>query len=486
MARLLHLCSPITLLTNTILMGCSVPKCKKNSTNRKKFKRLKLVDSGPGHFRFNSFFAGIGGFDLGFERAGISPAFHCEINDFCQSVLRRHWPKLPSISDIKTLDVAKVPEAEVWCGGFPCQDVSVARGRQGRDGLKGKNSGLFYQFLKLIKQRLPQVVLLENVTGLLNSHRGQDFRIIISSLTELGYGVAWRVMNARYFGAPQSRPRVFICAWKDRIDLALQALYETEKGAPVKNTRKGFVTPTKHRPTGVSVPLVGYCLAATSGRHTGTDWSRTYVSYFDRVRRLTPIECEGLQGFPSGWSLPEKDYPLCDDEIDTLRYHAIGNAVCVSVVKWIGDRIANGLSGDACNINVSQSLSSTSHDKIKGTFMDFHDSTAKELSDLKHKHRVKKHSIRWKNGGAAYGEWFLETTASPAPSKLIDKKLLDIIEKEEVDEKYYLSSNAAKGILRRVASQGRSLFKPLHEALERLSKKEPVKARILEFRNKRA
>lgn len=468
-----------------VIVECFMPKIKSDTTNGRRLERRKLVDNGKGHFRFNSFFAGIGGFDLGFELAGISPAFHCEINDFCQSVLRRHWPNLPSSSDIKDLKADDLPRAEVWCGGFPCQDVSVARGWLGRDGLKGQNSGLFYPFLSLIKQKLPQVVLLENVTGLLNSHRGQDFRIIISSLTELGYGVVWRVMNARYFGAPQSRPRVFICAWKDRLDLALHSLFERERGAHVKNERKGFVTPTKNPITGASVPLVSYCLAATSGRHTGTDWSRTYVAYFDKVRRFTPVECEGLQGFPYGWSLPEKDYPLCDDEIDTLRYHAIGNAVCVSVVKWIGDRIAARLSGKVSSLDLDQSQSSTSHKKISEMFKDFHNATVKRLSDLEHDPGDKNYFIHWNNGGAAYGEWCLDARVSPAPRILLEKNLIDIIEKNDVEENYFLSSNAAKGILRRVKNQGRTLFKPLHDALERLSAKEHRDSCILEFRKKR-
>ena len=462
-----------------------MPKIKSAKSNVRKIRRSKLAGNGPGHFSFNSFFAGIGGFDLGFERAGISPAFHCEINQFCQSVLKRHWPDLPSSSDIKALDASSLPDAEVWCGGFPCQDVSVARGWQGRDGLKGKNSGLFYPFLKLIEQKLPQVVVLENVTGLLNSHRGQDFRTIISSLIELGYGVAWRVMNARYFGAPQSRPRVFICAWKGRVDLALHALYGEERGATVKDARKGFVTPSKCRITGASVPHVGYCLAATSGRHTGTDWSRTYVSYFDKVRRLTPVECEYLQGFPVGWSLPERDYPLCDDEIDTLRYHAIGNAVCVSVVNWIADRIVTGLNGEVNQLDARHLLESKLDKNISETYMDFQNGSIKKLKGLKHGPNDKEHTIRWKNGGAAHGEWCIESSVSPAPNKPIEKKLIEVIERKNVDDKYFLSPNAATGILRRVNSQGRTLFKPLHEALKRLSKKRHDYGQVLEYRNKR-
>ncbi|MEN6350366.1 MAG: DNA (cytosine-5-)-methyltransferase [Syntrophomonas sp.] len=462
-----------------------MPKIKSTANNIVRLQRVKLVENGLGRFRFNSFFAGIGGFDLGFELAGISPSFHCEINDFCKSVLSRHWPDLPNIADIKDVKIENLPDAEVWCGGFPCQDVSVARGGQGRDGLSGKNSGLFYPFLKLIKQKLPQVVVLENVTGLLNSHGGQDFKIVISSLTELGYGVAWRVMNARYFGAPQSRPRVFICAWKDRVDLAVHALYEREGGAPVKNERKGFVTPTKCKITGAAVPFISYCLAATSGRHTGTDWSRTYVSYIDKVRRLTPIECEGLQGFPSGWSLPEKDYPLCDDEIDTLRYHAIGNAVCVAVVRWIGNRIALGLAEKIRDFDLRDKFNSSSHKEITEHFKDFYHSTVNNIKELKYGNGNMEQTIRWKNGGAAYSKWCLEAKTSPSPNKSIEKKLIDIIEKRSVEEKYFLSPNAATGILRRVSSQGRILFKPLYEALERLAEKVSDENCVLEFKAKK-
>ncbi len=464
-----------------LLKGRDVSGIENGGNNIRKIERLKLFDNGPGHFKFNSFFAGIGGFDLGFERAGISPAFHCEINDFCRSVLKRHWPDLPYASDIRDVKTAALPDADVWCGGFPCQDVSVARGAQGRDGLKGKNSGLFYPFLSLITEKCPRVVLLENVTGLLSSHRGQDFRVILSSLTELGYGVAWRVMNARFFGAPQSRPRVFICAWKDRLDLALNTLYEKKGSGPVRNERRGFITPTKCLVTGACVPLVGYCLAATSGRHTGTDWSRTYVSYFDRVRRLTPIECEGLQGFPSGWSLPEADYPLCDDEIDTLRYHAIGNAVCVSLVEWIGRRIARALEGDENGFDYSKMS-----DVVRTIGEEFADFRTSRMSSPCAYSNEQGPMIRWKNGGAAYGQICIQAKTSGAPSKPVDKKLIEIIEKREVEEKYFLSPNAAKGILRRVTSQGRTLFRPLYEALQRLAGRQPDDNCIVEFRSKRS
>ena len=119
--------------------------------------------------RVASFFSGIGGFDLGLERAGHQVVFQCEINQFCLSILSHHWPNIPVVSNILELeDGSIVPESEIWCGGFPCQDVSLARARP-RDGLNGARSGLFYPFAKLVSQARPRVVLLENVPGLLTS-----------------------------------------------------------------------------------------------------------------------------------------------------------------------------------------------------------------------------------------------------------------------------------------------------------------------------
>ena len=99
----------------------------------------------------NSFFAGIGGFDLGFERAGATVTYQCEINNFCISILKRHWPDVSRGYDICEVDAEKIPKADIWCGGFPCQDVSVARGSP-RSGLNGGRSGLFFRFAELIRE----------------------------------------------------------------------------------------------------------------------------------------------------------------------------------------------------------------------------------------------------------------------------------------------------------------------------------------------
>lgn len=421
--------------------------------------------------KMNSFFAGIGGFDLGFQRAGIRPVFHCEINSYCASVLRRHWPKIPCIYDIRDVTNDNLPEADVWCGGFPCQDVSVARGWLGREGLKGKNTGLFYPFAELVKAKLPPVVVMENVTGLLNSHDGRDFAVVLQTFHELGYGVAWRILNTRYFGAPQSRPRVYICAWHGSAEHAFDVLYEPGATFRPEDPRQGFLTPSKATKSKAVVPEVAFCLAATSGRHTGTDWSRSYVAYSDEVRRLTPPECERLQGFPDGWTLPSEDFHLSDDEIDTLRYHAIGNAVSVPVVEWVARRIRKqiGLSASDPRKN------STSWAAVQYAVHRLHDFSLKkasvvEISNFSGHDDAPK--IKWNAGGVMSGGRCIMAPVSASPNEPVLTSFGDTLDSVKPSRRYFLSPNAARGILRRVGSQGRELFGPLDAALRSLAAKQ--------------
>ncbi len=417
-------------------------------------------------YKFNSFFAGIGGFDLALESQGFKPSFHCEINNFCQQVLNKHWPKVPLHDDITSLDSSDIPQADIWCGGFPCQDVSVARGSKGRAGLKGKNSGLFFPFAELINANKPKILLIENVTGLLSSHNGQDFRIILETLSSMGYSIAWRVMNSRYFGAPQSRPRVFICAALNSADLAISSLYEKQPGSRPKNQRKGFLTPSLCDATGAQVAQVSYCLAATSGRHTGTDWSRTYVSYDASVRRLTPTECEGLQGFPEDWTTISCPETFENIDLDTPRYQALGNAVAVPVIKWIAKKLKQGL---------ANSNDSKIHDieSLQEGYADFRDKSlrAMKLSELHLSTKANGKSLKWQSGGIVIGDVCWDIKAPEAPVNPIESQLIDVIEKRIPEDRYFISSNAAEGILRRVTSQNRTLFGPMHIALENMIKK---------------
>jgi DNA (cytosine-5)-methyltransferase 1 len=300
-----------------------------------------------------SFFSGIGGFDLGFEQAGFQVTFQCEIENFCNEILEKHWPDVKRHKNIKDLHHATIPVSDVWLGGFPCQDVSLAR-MGPRAGLKGSRSGLFYEFARLLRASRPKVFVIENVPGLLSSHRGRDFGTVIRTLADIGYSVGWRVLNSKNFGVPQSRSRVYIVGcYRDRRG-PVEILFEPEcsegDAEEGKQNGKAALSPFKESlgdtVKGPIFQRIAYCLYACSARHTGTDWSRTYVTYPDgRVRRLIPRECEGVMGFPIGWTRPDAATHINDDpdDIDTLRYQALGNAVTPPVAKWLGGRVARYL-----------------------------------------------------------------------------------------------------------------------------------------------
>lgn len=418
------------------------------------------------HSRFvvASLFAGIGGFDIAFESVGATVAVQCELDPFCRSVLRRHWPKAKLIEDITTANPNDLAGTNLWTAGFPCQDVSLARGNHGRTGLKGRQTSLFFKLVELLDEQLPEVLVLENVVGLLNSHKGCDFAIILRELTRRGYAVSWRVLNARYFGTPQSRSRVFMVAWKNDFRRAIISLFEAVPGAKVSNARAGFITPTSHKATGAIVPEVAYCIAATSGRHTGNDWSRSYISYNNRVRRPTASESERLQGFEAGWTIPSKDYRAPVRGLDSERYHAVGNAVAVPVVKWIADRIgrAKSLRFKSTPTQIAKEALAIAPDLRRQTeTLSFKNIMAEVDSGT--------FAYRWKGCGLAVGDLILEGATAPAPSSEIPSKFVKLLDNEVPDERYFLTANAAIGILRRADAVGRTLFAPMRSALECLA-----------------
>lgn len=173
--------------------------------------------------RFGSLFSGIGGFDLGFERAGMECAWQCEIDDNCRGVLKRHWPEVHIYDDVRDIGRGVEP-VDLICGGFPCQDLSVA-GR--RKGLAGERSGLWHEFARVLAEVRPEWCVIENVPGLLSSNKGRDFAVVLHGLVELGYLVCWRVLDAQYFGLAQRRKRVFIVGCT-RDGRAAEVLFERE------------------------------------------------------------------------------------------------------------------------------------------------------------------------------------------------------------------------------------------------------------------
>jgi DNA (cytosine-5)-methyltransferase 1 len=159
---------------------------------------------------FGSLFAGIGGFDLGFERAGMRCEWQVEIDPYCQRVLAKHWPNVRRWDDVRTFPPKPTDawRVDVVCGGFPCTDISSS----GKcEGLDGKNSGLWFEMLRVIRQLRPRFVAVENVSDL--AHRG--IGDVLAGLAASGFDAEWECLPAAAFGLPQRRDRMFIVAHAD-------------------------------------------------------------------------------------------------------------------------------------------------------------------------------------------------------------------------------------------------------------------------------
>ena len=165
-----------------------------------------------------SLFAGIGGFDLAMQRQGVKVVASVEIDKNCNKVLAQHFPNTKHFSDITEVKGSDLigagftPDRGIITGGFPCQDLSVAGKRA---GLAGARSGLFWEAARIVEETQSNWFIIENVPGLLTSNSGADFGVVIGTMADLGYGVAWRVLDAQYFGVPQRRRRVFIVGKRD-------------------------------------------------------------------------------------------------------------------------------------------------------------------------------------------------------------------------------------------------------------------------------
>lgn len=286
--------------------------------------------------RVSSFFSGIGGFDLGFERAGMEVVFQCEIDSFCQQILKRHWPYIPLHDDITTLDAATIPLSELWCAGWPCQDLSTAN--TDRAGLSGKRSGLFFAFMDLVRKVHPAWLVLENVPGLLSAEEGTALETVTNTLEENGYLGGWISCNALHAGLPHNRDRVFFIA-SFRSECAYQFFTNSSELSGDITARKSSKAKTRPSLCESALrdnPLVvqrrggfGYTLAkgicptlrAQTGRHQG--------GHSDR-----PILCgEKLDLDRMG------ETHGVSSRLDGRRGRLIGNAVVPTISEWIGKKI---------------------------------------------------------------------------------------------------------------------------------------------------
>lgn len=176
-----------------------------------------------------SLFSGIGGFELAMQLQGVEVVASVEIDKHASKLLQARFPLVKHFTDVKEvtgkelIDAGFKPDSGIITGGFPCQDLSVA-GR--RAGLKGERSGLFWEIARILEETKAKYFIIENVPGLLSSSKGRDMGIVIGTLVELGYGVAWRVLDAQYFGVPQRRRRVFVVGCLNNSTGAGEILFE--------------------------------------------------------------------------------------------------------------------------------------------------------------------------------------------------------------------------------------------------------------------
>lgn len=384
--------------------------------------------------RVGSLFAGIGGFDLGLERAGFDIAWQVEIDPVCQRIIASRFPHATRWADVREWTGDGQEPIDLLCGGFPCQDLSVAGKRA---GLAGERSSLFYEIVRIATVLKPTWGFFENVPGLFSSHAGRDMAAVLEGLRQCWPVVGYAVLDSQHFGVPQRRRRVFFVCGPSEDRLA-EILFESEGGCgdfatggeagahlaaslrsrssrpgvnppgrggeddmnivmafqpqascipfhPVQitskhnrsNPRPGDPCPTL--PADPKAPMVAHASTANgfdasedgTGRGTpivpigevgcrtngdgyrdgdmiGQEGDPRFTLQASKqhavgVRRLTPTECERLQGFPDGWTclcqpIDTYDAHRCTCP-DGPRYKALGNAVTVNVVEWIGQRI---------------------------------------------------------------------------------------------------------------------------------------------------
>ena len=388
-----------------------------------------------------SLFDGIGGFPLVAERNGISPIWASEIEKYCILITKIRFPNMLHLGDVKELDGGKLEPVNIVTMGSPCQDLSVA-GKQA--GLKGERSGLFFEGIRIVREMrkatdgaYPRFIVWENVNGALYSNRGYDFRTVLEEITEADIPmpnsgvwasagmvrsdkceVAWRILNAQYWGVPQRRKRIYLVAdfggnragkilfdeksvcgdssevIQQTVGSAVDAQKRSEKTNTITDVKlfdtnyigvggvreynDGY-TPCvlqEYGAGGNHVPLITYCISGNildrepqnGGNHLGvkkdisfaldtkhthavvntlcaSDYKGVGNQYVqsnkcviddkkEKVRRLTPLECERLQGFPDNWT--QINHKLC---VDSTRFRILGNSLAIPCADFVISRV---------------------------------------------------------------------------------------------------------------------------------------------------
>jgi len=292
--------------------------------------------------KYFSLFSGIGGFELGIKQAyksiqrGRCQTAHSpndlpmprsrfewgrrdeqspscvgfsEIDKYAIKIYKKHFPNHKEYGDVTNIKWSNVPDFELLCGGFPCQSFSIAGKRGGFSDTRGT---LFFEIAKAAQEKQPRLLLLENVKGLLSHDKGRTFGTILNTLDEFGYDLQWQVLNSKNFGVPQNRERIFIIGHLRTTPRP--QVFPLRQNVQISMQRQRQISPT------------------ITKRYYKQGQSDPYI--FDeekiKIRRLTPTECERLQGFSDGWT---------EDISDTQRYKCLGNAVTTNVISAIMEKL---------------------------------------------------------------------------------------------------------------------------------------------------
>ena len=314
------------------------------------FKRMEI-----GNYRLGGLFAGVGGIELGFKKAGFNPIFANEIDQMAsKTYILNHQHRLIT-RDIHELESKEIPKIEVLTGGFPCQAFSVAGYQK---GFKDPRGNVFWEIVRILEDKKPEIVFLENVKNLGSHDKGKTLRIVLSALKSLNYNVKFEVLNATLFGGvPQNRERIYIVGFKsktyfnrfefpdqmpkvkklsDFIDFETKLdetfYYENRymTGALKKSIRK-MDTVYQWRRQYVRENKSGVCPTLTANMGTGGH-NVPLILTKHGIRKLTPKECFNLMGFPKTFKLPKE---LAMSHL----YKQAGNAVVVPVIERIARNI---------------------------------------------------------------------------------------------------------------------------------------------------
>lgn len=310
-----------------------------------------------------SFFAGVGGIDLGFEETGFFETIYAnEFDPYPVKTYEENFNLKVDCRDIREVKAEEIPDFDVMLAGFPCQAFSIAGRRQGFDDEKGRGS-LFFELVRIIKSKQPQIIFLENVKNLVAHDNGNTFLVIVNELKKEGYHVKYSVLNAMEYGnIPQNRERIYIVAFKNKelwknfefpMPIKLTSKLSDIINFTSKIDDKYYYTQGKYKGD-----LYEKLVEAMDDDQAIYQWRRKYVRKNKSgvvptltanqgegghnvcliktkhgIRKMTPHECFNTQGFSKEFRLPK-------NMSDAKLYKQAGNSVCVSVIKRIASEIS--------------------------------------------------------------------------------------------------------------------------------------------------